>query len=295
MMEENKQAQIQKETYEKVKEILQRSLPEGWRVEGEESSPDHVVLFHSGLGETGMTVTLAPLFAKIERHESDKEKWVAEFTEKVVSTVHEAAQKHSLAGREDSLYPVLRHPSFLSSEKNKTFVWREHTAESIILYALDLETSYTLISQDMLTEAGMTEEKLAERALANLRRLESTPKQDRLGDNLFYFFSADDSYSASRVLNTDLLSWMRQKVNGKMGVALPHQDVLIVADLADAKGAYMLAQLAVDFSMRASVPISPLPFMYENGELEPYMVMRNPKSRHKYPSHGGRKKRPPER
>ncbi|MFT9847377.1 DUF1444 family protein [Aneurinibacillus sp. REN35] len=293
-MEENKQAQLQKETHKRVIEELERSLPEGWRVEGNKSDLEQIRILHSQLGEGDMAVKLTPLFAKVEQYESDKEKWLAEFTEKVVRTIREAAQKHRLVGQEHRLYPVLRHPSFTSAEKNKALVWRAHTAESIVLYALDLEASYTLISKEMLAEANMTEAALHEKALDNLRRLESTPKQDKVGDNIFYFFNAEDSYSASRVLNEDLLLWMRQKVSGKMGVALPHQDVLIVADLADAKGAYMLAQLTVDFSMRASVPISPIPFMYEDGGLEPYMVMKNPKSRHKYPSHGGRKKRPPE-
>ncbi|CEH29843.1 hypothetical protein AM501_18690 [Aneurinibacillus migulanus] len=293
-MEENKQDELRKETHHKVIERLQRSLPEGWHAESEEGKENTIVLFHGQQRDGGIHVKLDPLFAKVEQHESDKEQWIEEFVEKVILIAHEATQNHTVRGSETKLYPVLRHPSFIK-ENHRNMVWREHTAETIVLYALDLESSYTLITRDMLKEAELTEDELHEAALNNLARLESTPKRDKVGDNVFYFFTEPDSYSASRALNQDLLSWMRQKINGKMGIALPHQDVLIVADLADAKGAYMLAQIAVDFSMRGNIPISPIPFMYTEDGLEPYMVMRNPKSRHKYPSHGGRKKRPPER
>jgi len=293
-MEENKRDELQKETYQKVIESLRNSLPDDWRIESGDDQRASVTLFHPKKRDGGLNVKLAPLFAKVERHESEKEQWIQDFVKKVVLTAREATQKHTLRGSEARLYPVLRHPSFLGGEEKKNIVWREHTAETAILYALDLQMSYTLVTREMFAEAGMKEDELHNTAVTNLIRLDSVPKQDQVGDNVFYFFAADDSYSASRVLNPNLLSWMRQKVKGKMGVALPHQDVLIVADLADAKGAYMLAQIAVDFSMRGNIPISPIPFMYEDGELEPYMVMRNPKPRHKYPSHGGRKKRPPE-
>ncbi|MCI1692635.1 DUF1444 family protein [Aneurinibacillus aneurinilyticus] len=294
-MAENKQNELRKETHQKVIEKLQHSLPKDWHVESEEGKENTVILFHGQQRDGGIHVKLAPLFAKVEQYESDKEQWIEAFVEKVSLIAREATQKHTVRGNETKLYPVLRHPSFVSNEKDGNVVWHEHTAETIVLYALDLESSYTLITKDMLKEAEMTEDELHEAALNNLARLESTPKRDVVGENIFYFFTESDSYSASRVLNQDLLSWMQQKINGKMGVALPHQDVLIVADLADAKGAYMLAQIAVDFSMRGNVPISPIPFMYADEGLEPYMVMRNPKPRHKYPSHGGRKKRPPER
>jgi uncharacterized protein YtpQ (UPF0354 family) len=289
-MEANKKQELQKETYQRVIAGLRGSLPTEWQVV-EEETENVVTLQHGQGGE--LKVKLDSLFAKVEQQESEKERWIQDFVDKVVVTAREAMQERTLRGNEMRIYPVIRHPSFVAVEKNKHMVWREHTAETNVLYALDLQTSYALITNDMLAEAGMTEDELHQLALQNLAQLNSTPKQDKIGDNVFYFFTGEDSYSASRVLNTELLVWMRQKVKGKMGVAIPHQDVLIVADLADAKGAYILAQIAVDFSMRGDIPISPIPFMYVDEELEPYMVMRNPKPRHKYPSLG-KKKRPPE-
>ncbi|MED0679487.1 DUF1444 family protein [Aneurinibacillus thermoaerophilus] len=294
-MEENRKLELKKEVHQRVVRNLSRSLSEEWQVIGDIERLETITLRHSEKQGGELEIRLTPLFTKVEQHESEKEQWIEDFVAKVVVTASEAVKEHALHGNETRIYPVIRHPSFVKAEKNKEVVWREHTAETVLLYALDLETSYFLITRDMVAEAKITKDRLHELALANLARLESTPKQDRIGNNVFYFFTGEDSYSASRVLNPDLLSWMEQKVKGKMGVALPHQDVLIIADLADAKGAYILAQVAVDFSMRGDVPISPIPFMYENGELEPYMVMRHPKSRHKYPSLGGKRKRPPER
>jgi uncharacterized protein YtpQ (UPF0354 family) len=56
-------------------------------------------------------------------------------------------------------------------------------------------------------------------------------------------------------------------------VAIPHQDVLIVADLSGDTGAHLLARLTYDFASKGQVPISVLPFFWEEGELTPFLVV----------------------
>lgn len=278
MTQKNEQQLFQQRIQQLVIDRLVQKLPAGWRaLVG--TADTEITLVSSGRAD--MTIQFKPLLAKVEGNEAEETALVFAFADRVAQAVRETESIPHLTGQEAKLYPVLRHPSFLKEKASQSFVHREHTAETVILYALELEAGYTLVTEEMLTEAEMSAEKLHEHALRNLSPLEGEPKRDQVGDHVFYFYAFSDSYSASRVLNADLMADMATRIRGKMGVAVPHQDVLIIADLADAKGAYLLAQIAVDFSMRGDVPITPLPFMYVDGELEPYMVMRNPKQRHR--------------
>lgn len=177
------------------------------------------------------------------------------------------------------IYPVIRHLSFLK-EKGTHPMYRNHSPETIIVYGIELPFGYMVITEGQGKEEGITEEELYAQAIHNLSTLDVSYKIDQLGENVFYFFSYEDSYSASRILNSQLMSQMKDKIKGKMGVAIPHQDVLIIADLRDGKGASALSQIAFDFAMQGDTPISPLPFMFEGEMLEPYIAIRHKKSRH---------------
>lgn len=177
------------------------------------------------------------------------------------------------------IYPVIRHLSFLQ-EKETYPMYRNHSPETIIVYGMELPFGYMIITEGQGKEEGITEEELYKQAMENLSTLDTSYKTDRLGENVFYFFSYGDSYSASRILNPELLPQMKNEIKGEMGVAIPHQDVLIIADLMDGKGASALSQIAFDFAMQGDTPISPLPFMVEGDLLEPYIAIRHKKSRH---------------
>ncbi|WP_052947882.1 DUF1444 family protein [Aneurinibacillus tyrosinisolvens] len=292
-MERDKQTEFENEIRQKAAEMIRTSLTDAWRVESLADRRDALKIYRAENPESSLLIQLGTLFEKVEKNESEQENILSAFAANVKKTLAQTGKEHKIRGNEGRIYPVIRHASFpTASDRNAAFVFREHTAETVVAYALDLGESYILITREMLQKAGMTEEELHQAALSNVKKLENSPSTDRIGDNVFYFLTGKDSYSASRVLDTELLDTMAGRMKGKMGVAIPHQDVLIFADLADAKGAYMLSQIAVDFSMRGTIPITPIPFMYEESVLEPYMVMRNPSSRHKYPSMGGKKKRP---
>lgn len=287
---ENDQHKEYQELLNHVTAEIHKALADGWRVQlagGE--TPE--ILINRAMGPVPFKIKLGALMTKLQEAPSEQQVNLENFIAKLRITLEQAGKEHQLTGEETNIYPVLRHPSFLRRAK-VTYVHREHTPETVIVYALDLEQSYILITEEMLTKEGWSRDRLHDLAMANLEKLDTSAHEDRVGENLFYFFSYDDSYSASRVLHPTLLKMMAQKCKGQMGIALPHQDVLVMADLADAKGASVLSQIATDFSMRGNLPITPMPFMYEkDGTLEPYMVMRHTPSRHKYPSHGGKNKK----
>lgn len=152
-------------------------------------------------------------------------------------------------------------------------VYSEHTAETRIYYALDLGKSYRLIDEQMMEEQGWTIERLREIAAFNARSLSTELKEDRVAGNSFYFIATQDGYDASRILNESLLEGFRANAKGDVLVAVPHQDVLILADIENKTGYDILAQVTMKYFAEGRVPITSLPFIYEEKKLEPVFIM----------------------
>src|SRR5690606_40177667 len=74
------------------------------------------------------------------------------------------------------------------------------------------------------------------------RRSSDLLKKDTVAENDFYFLNTNDGYDASRILNDALLKEMEDKVEGKLVISIPHQDVLIFADIKNDTGYDVLAQ-----------------------------------------------------
>lgn len=179
----------------------------------------------------------------------------------------------TISGQQNRVYPVIRHASLVQKQPQR-WVSKPHTADTAVLYALDLGEGYLLIEPHMLTEAGWTPEELHQQAMDSLKQLPFSVKSQSVGENLIHFISPPDGYAASRILLDDLLSDFDERKRGDaLGVAIPHQDVLIVADMVGETGAHLLARLTYDFASKGEVPISLLPFYWEDGELTPFLVV----------------------
>ncbi|GAA3320378.1 hypothetical protein GCM10020331_031140 [Ectobacillus funiculus] len=95
----------------------------------------------------------------------------------------------------------------------------------------------------------------------------------------FTFFNQNDGYDASRVLDDSLLIDMKGQIEGDMVVAVPHQDVLIVADLRNEIGYDIIAQMTMKFfSLKVAFQLPLFLFMYENKELEPIFLFLGKKT-----------------
>jgi len=130
-----------------------------------------------------------------------------------------------------------------------------------------------------MEKEGWTHERIREIAMFNVRSLSTDLKEDRVAGNTFYFLNKNDGYDASRILNEAFLRDMREKITGTMAVAVPHQDVLIIADIQNDTGYDVLAQLTMNFFTNGRVPITALSFIYENGELEPIFILAKNRKR----------------
>lgn len=218
----------------------------------------------------GLTIELPQLIAKYnERGEGA----VDEIVKDIQQALQLMNEEHSLLGMEKQIFPVIRSTSFPDKSGNKQLVTTEHTAETRIFYALDLKNSYRLIDEAMLVEVNMSTDSLHEVAMFNLRSLTNEYKQDEVNDNIFYFVASQDGYDASRILNESFLKEMEGRCEGDMAVAVPHQDVLIIADIRNDSGYDILAQMTMRFFSEGRVPITALPFIYENDNLEPIFIL----------------------
>lgn len=227
-----------------------------------------------------LEISLPKLQQRINEHKLAEEEAILEVLDKVQTMMAsvQAAQQTSLKGQERHIFPVIRSSSFpTESKQGKKLVFDEHTAESRIYYAVDLGKSYTIIDQALLDASGWSKQELKEKALFNLRGLENPTKLDVVADNYFYFISMTDGYAASRILNQNLLQEFAKKAEGDVYVAIPHQDVLVLADIRNSTGFDVLGQLTFQFYANGPMPITALPFKYENGKLEPVFILANRK------------------
>lgn len=219
----------------------------------------------------GITVALPGIIAKWHDH---KEKAIEEVVYYVTEGLAAMGSKVELSGKEKNIFPVIRSTSFpAEADEGVPFLYDAHTAETRIYYALDLGNTYRLIDSKLLQKEGWSANQIRETALFNVRSLSIKLKEDRVADNTFYFLNSNDGYDASRILNTSFLNEMKKRMKGDMAIAVPHQDVLIIADIENNAGYDILAQMTMSFFASGRVPITALSFLYENGELEPIFIL----------------------
>ena len=124
-----------------------------------------------------------------------------------------------------------------------------------------------------MEKEGWSKEQIDEIASFNVRSLRTEPKKDTVRGNDYYFIATQDGYDASRILNDAFLEEMKAKCKGEMAVAVPHQDVLIVADIQNSTGYDILAHMTMKFFTEGRIPITSLSFIYEDRKLEPIFIL----------------------
>jgi uncharacterized protein YtpQ (UPF0354 family) len=225
---------------------------------------------HKVLGK-GLDMTLGDMLAKYEERGETAIEDVIYTIDETFKAMHREQQGFDGLA---NIYPVIRSGSFpKQSKEGFDFITTAHTAETTIYYALDLGRTYRLIDTDLLEKLGIDETQMKEAARFKVRELSTNVKTDEVAGNTFYFLNENDGYDASRLLNESFLQEMRGKIKGEMAVAVPHQDVLIIADIQNPTGYDVLAQMTMHFFAVGTVPITSLSFIYEAGKLEPIFIM----------------------
>jgi uncharacterized protein YtpQ (UPF0354 family) len=227
--------------------------------------------FESKVSGKGITVALPGIIAKWH---SEKEKAIDEVVYYIEEGLRAMEDDIQLTNHEKKIFPVIRSTSFPSeAEEGVPFLVDDHTAETKIYYAYDQGSTYRLIDSRIMAKESWEAKRIKEIALFNVRSLSTPLKEDQVAGNSFYFLNTNDGYDASRILNKGFLNEMEKQITGTMVLAVPHQDVLIIADIRNDRGYDVLAQMAMSFFANGHVPITALSFLYENGELEPIFIL----------------------
>ncbi|MGE7781212.1 DUF1444 domain-containing protein [Peribacillus sp. NPDC097264] len=260
----------------KLKNILKERLADENRTFKFDSQKDTLRIENIKTGK-GITVELPPVLAN---YENIQEKAIDEVIYYVDEALNVMGEEHSMEGKEKFIFPVIRSTSFpMEAEEGNPFLFDDHTAETRVFYALDLGKTYRLIDEKMLKREDWQGDRIREIARFNVRSLSTKLKSDIVAGNTFYFLNTNDGYDASRILNESWLREMKEKILGTMAVAIPHQDVIIIADVQNDTGYDVLAQMAMSFFASGHVPITALSFLYEEDELEPVFIMGKNKKR----------------
>lgn len=260
----------------KVRKILEERLRHPDRVFKFDREKDRLRIEHKQTGQ-GITIELPGIVSKWQRM---GEKAIDEAVYYVAEGLNAMQEEVQLSGQERNIFPVIRSTSFpKEAEEGVPLLFDEHTAETRIYYALDRGKNYRLIDKKLLDREGWKEAQVKEAALFNVRSLPTGLKKDDVAGNLFYFLNTNDGYDASRILNESLLNKMSAEAEGDFAVAVPHQDVLIFADIRNSAGYDILAQMTMSFFTTGTVPITALSFLYENGKLEPIFILGKNKTK----------------
>ncbi|MBO8156520.1 MAG: DUF1444 domain-containing protein [Bacillaceae bacterium] len=260
----------------KMKKMLEKRFENpDWKLSFDR---DHDI-FRIEWKDTGQGIDIS-LPGFISKWEAKKDEAIDELEEHIKEALKVMHEKQDLKGKENHIFPVIRSGSFpVETKDGRRLVHRDHTAETRIYYALDLGKSYRLIDESLLKSEGWTEERVKEVASFNVRSLPTDMKKDEVAGNTFYFVATKDGYDASRILNEALLEEMKARAEGELAVAVPHQDVLIFADIKNEIGYDILAQMTMQFFAEGRIPITSLAFLYENKKLEPIFILAKNKKK----------------
>ncbi|MBM7644865.1 uncharacterized protein YtpQ (UPF0354 family) [Scopulibacillus daqui] len=253
-----------------LRKILEAKLKGKNRIFSYDQKQDKLRIENSK-SKKGITLSLPGI---LNRYETEKEKAIDEIVYYVEEAMNVMNESQTLSGKEKKIFPVIRSTSFPTETKDgKQLLYKDHTAETRIFFAVDLELSYRLIDKEFMEKENVDEQTIQEMASFNLRSLPNKMKKDVVAGNAFYFINYNDGYDASRILNQQLLDHMKEKAEGQLTVAVPHQDVLIFGDIVNDKGYDVLGQMAMHFFTNGNIPITSLPFMYGDKGLEPIFIL----------------------
>lgn len=254
----------------KIKQLLENRLAGKDRSFSYDREKDTLRIENKKTGK-GISVSLPEI---INKWHYKKEKALDEIIYYVTEGLEAMEEPVKLTGHENQIFPVIRPASFpAKSENGEPLLFDEHTAETRIYYAFDMGKTYRLIDHSLLDKEGFSAGQIKEIALFNVRSLSTKLKEDHVAGNVFYFLNTNDGYDASRILNKGFLNEMGKRVTGTMVLAVPHQDVFIIADIRNDAGYDIMAQMTMNFFTNGHVPITALSFLYENDELEPIFIM----------------------
>src|SRR5699024_8769635 len=164
----------------------------------------------------GITISLPQVIGKYEER---GERAIDELVDHVTEALSIMNREYKLTGMESNIYPVIRATSFPTETKaGDPLVVREQTAETRILYAIDLGKHYRLRQESLREQGGWTTDRLHENPLLDFRSHPTPDKKGEVTGNDFDVIAREGGYDASRILDIAFLHEVAAKRDGQLAI-----------------------------------------------------------------------------
>jgi uncharacterized protein YtpQ (UPF0354 family) len=131
------------------------------------------------------------------------------------------------------IYPMLKPIELLVRVRERglpMLAYREFLAELMITYVIKEEHSIAYINEDHLDHWEVALQDLHSYAIDNLRKLTHEQVEYVVtgeGEQRIFIFNANDSFDATRLLLSDVLSTWASMIPGNLVIGIPNRDFLI--------------------------------------------------------------------
>jgi uncharacterized protein YtpQ (UPF0354 family) len=225
-------------------------------------------------GPNRVDVLLAEPFAEYESDPDRRDEIIGGIVEETRTRVDEGIDAASFAEVEGDLMPVLK-PRFELRTFDEEPAATPFPADLSIVYGVDRERDFTIVTPADLERWGKSVEELHEIALDNLLR--QTNKHEKLlcepssGSELCGWASGD-GYDATRMIVPELRRQIERVYDGDPALyAVPAENIFVALPLALATRAntrpLLERRVEQDFATAKEKPVSPELFVEQNGKL----------------------------
>ncbi len=175
------------------------------------------------------------------------------------------------------IVPVIKDKAYLDEIKQSLkgrgfasdkllFVYEEYNPELLIFYAEDSPKNIRYLTTDKLTELKLTLSDLRSLAVKNLASL--LPRPEIRGTNGVFIVTAGGDYDASLILLGSVWTRKELKVDGKLVLAVPSRDLLLVTGSSNKTGLAVLKKTAAKTVAEAPYRLTPRLFIYESDRFQ---------------------------
>lgn len=259
-------------------QIKERLLNEGLTIYKEEEG-----CFGVSSGEVKLEVSLFNFLDRINSElrsmgnnatEKDVENFIDRTFEQILTVLKQAIDmqdvKFKYEHMKKSIYPFIKGGQYNLNTEDKQKPIMEKIAEGLYCaYVVDTGQSVAYISSAMLEEWGVKLEELKEVALSNFKRdYSSEPRFVR--ENVFCY-NEKDSYDATRLLLSDQIIKLKEKIKGRLLFAIPNRDFFILfGENPTSTRKKISKQVFFDYQTM-DYSISPYVYEYLDGKIIKYM------------------------
>jgi uncharacterized protein YtpQ (UPF0354 family) len=179
----------------------------------------------------------------------------------------------------NKIIPVIKDVGYLEEvaitlSQNKSikepikFVYEKYNNKLIILYGENNENGIAYFSEERLKASGLNKDSLLPIALKNLDA--ELPKIERKGDEGLYMITAGGNFEASLILQNYMWTKENMPVNGKIVIAIPTRDLLLVTGSNNSDGLKKIKKTAQEAWESGPYQLLPDLFIWNGKKFEPY-------------------------